>query len=101
VINANPVLSEEYMVLPLSARAAVRWEVLSDQKEKRPRLFSPGRLGSPPPELPNYEMDVRSAAQLCKRHFGNAVSRRLDAVNSSGLKPDILAQRLEALRHLN
>jgi hypothetical protein len=25
--------------------------------KKRPELFSSGRLGSPPPELPNHEMD--------------------------------------------
>ena len=26
--------------------------------KKRPGLFSQGRLGSPPPELPNHEMDT-------------------------------------------
>src|ERR1700733_1053757 len=34
-------------------------------------LFSPGRLGSPPPELPNHEMDIRFRLTLCKHHFGN------------------------------
>ena len=40
-------------------------------KKKRPELFSSGRLGSPPPELPNHEMDSRELAIRCKRHFGN------------------------------
>jgi len=44
------------------------------KKEKRPRLFSPGRLGSPPPELPNHEMDIKILLTFRKRHFGNAVS---------------------------
>jgi len=48
-----------------------------DKKEKRPRPFSLGRLGSPPPELPNHELDIRFAAILCKRHFGNAISGEL------------------------
>src|ERR1039458_7457986 len=49
------------------------------QSKKRPRLFSPGRLGisSPPPELPNHEMDIKSPPVLCKRHLGNLVSAEL------------------------
>jgi hypothetical protein len=39
--------------------------------KKRPKLFSLGRLGSPPPELPNYETDTRWGLVECKRHFGN------------------------------
>src|ERR1700733_9479271 len=39
--------------------------------KKRPRLFSQGRLGSPPPELPNHRMDTKELLILCKRHFGN------------------------------
>src|ERR1700733_4578020 len=46
----------------------------SAAKKKRPRLFSPGRLGSPPPELPNHEMDIRVLLIRCKRHFGNQLS---------------------------
>lgn len=41
------------------------------QTKKRLGLFSPRRLGSPPPELPNYEMDTSELLILCKRHFGN------------------------------
>lgn len=41
------------------------------QIKKRPELFSSGRLGSPPPELPNHTMDTRATALACKRHFGN------------------------------
>jgi len=40
--------------------------------KKRPELFSSGRLGSPPPELPNHEMHTRATACCCKRHFGNS-----------------------------
>ncbi len=40
-------------------------------KKKRPELLSSGRLGSPPPELPNHEMDGKEQLILCKRHFGN------------------------------
>src|SRR5579863_5181834 len=39
--------------------------------KKRLGLFSPRRLGSPPPELPNHEMDTKELLILCKRHFGN------------------------------
>jgi hypothetical protein len=47
-------------------------------KEKAPSTFSsPGRLGSPPPELPNHEMDIKILFVLCKRHFGNSVSGKL------------------------
>jgi hypothetical protein len=50
----------------------------SERKEKAPSTFSsPGRLGSPPPELPNHEMDIRIPFILCKRHFGNSVSGKL------------------------
>ena len=42
--------------------------------KKRPRLFSQGRPGSPPPELPNHEMDIKELLILCKRHFGNGDS---------------------------
>ena len=50
-----------------------------EQNKKRPQLFSPGRLGisSPPPELPNHEMDIKSPPILCKRHLGNLVSAEL------------------------
>ena len=41
--------------------------------KKRPRLFSPGRPGSPPPELPNYDLDSRVPPYTCKRHFGNGI----------------------------
>ncbi len=43
----------------------------SDKQKKRPELFSSGRLGSPPPELPNHEMDSSELVIQCKRHFGN------------------------------
>jgi hypothetical protein len=47
-------------------------ELLAGVKtKKRPRLFSPRRLGSPPPELPNYKMNRNELLILCKRHFGN------------------------------
>ena len=48
-----------------------------DQIKKRPGLFSQGRLGSPPPELPNHEMDTIGLNILCKRHFGNGVCPEL------------------------
>jgi hypothetical protein len=41
--------------------------------KKRPELFSSGRLGSPPPELPNHEMDTSELPIECKRHFGNGI----------------------------
>src|SRR5579862_5355551 len=43
----------------------------SEGKKKRLELFSSRRLGSPPPELPNHEMDVKEGLISCKRHFGN------------------------------
>src|SRR5579862_80377 len=43
----------------------------SEGKKKRLELFSSRRLGSPPPELPNHEMDVKEGIISCKRHFGN------------------------------
>jgi len=46
--------------------------------KKRPRLFSPGRLGSPPPELPNYDLDSRVPSYTCKRHFGNGIGAALE-----------------------
>src|SRR5437879_1320487 len=48
--------------------------------KKRPGLFSQGRLGSPPPELPNHEMDSRELLIRCKRHFGNRIFPDRDAV---------------------
>ena len=30
-------------------------------------------LGSPPPELPNHEMDINEPLIECKRHFGNEI----------------------------
>jgi hypothetical protein len=36
--------------------------------KKRPELLSSGRHGSPPPELPNYEMDSKARAEGCKRN---------------------------------
>jgi RimJ/RimL family protein N-acetyltransferase len=56
----------------------VKGEWLSP-KEKAPRPFSPGRLGSPPPELPNYELDTRDGQYCCKHHFGNGISAKLKA----------------------
>ena len=51
---------------------------IQDEKEKRPRLFQvQDALGSPPPELPNHEMDIKIPLMLCKRHFGNSVSAKL------------------------
>jgi hypothetical protein len=47
------------------------------KKKKRPGPFSQGRLGSPPPELPNHELDSRFRLTLCKRHFGNSISAEL------------------------
>jgi hypothetical protein len=47
------------------------------QNKKRPGLFSQGRLGSPPPELPNHEMDTIGTTISCKRHFGNEVCPEL------------------------
>jgi hypothetical protein len=44
---------------------------LAAKYKKRPELFSSGRLGSPPPELPNHESDTRLGLWGCKRHFGN------------------------------
>jgi hypothetical protein len=44
---------------------------LVKRTKKRLRPFSPRRLGSPPPELPNYEMDIKELPMGCKRHFGN------------------------------
>jgi hypothetical protein len=39
--------------------------------KKRPGPFGLGRLGSPPPELPNHDSDIRSSPCLCKCHLGN------------------------------
>jgi hypothetical protein len=52
--------------------------------KKRPRLFSPGRLGSPPPELPNHVIDTRGDPFLCKRHFGNSICGKLFAFAHAG-----------------
>ena len=51
------------------------WLLRKRAIKKRPRLFSPGRLGSPPPELPNHEMDIIELPIWCKRHFGNQLVR--------------------------
>ena len=48
---------------------------LGKAQKKRPELFSSGRPGSPPPELPNHEMDTRACPFCCKRHFGNPQTR--------------------------
>src|ERR1700688_296249 len=54
-----------------------RWDALIrgnnelKARKKRLGLFSPRRLGSPPPELPNHEMDTKELLIVCKRHFGN------------------------------
>ena len=40
---------------------AVRSRVATNKK--RPKLFSSGRLGSPPPELPNHDWIVGGASQ--------------------------------------
>jgi hypothetical protein len=44
---------------------------IGHKNKKRPKLFSLGRLGSPPPELPNHESDTRWGPKQCKHHFGN------------------------------
>src|ERR1700722_12000721 len=73
-------------------------------KKKRPRLFSPGRLGSPPPELPNHEMDISEVLILCKRHFGNEDFLRLGRVLNwngqvnEGLKLNLGSMLVAALR---
>src|SRR5208282_1266496 len=54
----------------IARRAAAARSKLS-RKKKRPRPFSPGRLGSPPPELPNHEINLKIHFILCKRHFSN------------------------------
>jgi hypothetical protein len=41
----------------------MNWEMQG--KKKRLGLCSPRRLGSPPPELPNHEMDIREALIEC------------------------------------
>src|SRR5260370_21207788 len=48
--------------------------------KKRLGLFSRRRLGSPPPELPNHEMDSRELLIRCKRHFGNRIFRSCEIV---------------------
>jgi hypothetical protein len=50
-------------------RAAFRYALYKNKKASRP--FSRGRLGSPPPELPNHVMDSKSGRVSCKRHLGN------------------------------
>ncbi len=52
------------------------------RQKKRPKLFSLGRLGSPPPELPNHELDTKATLSACKCHFGNAL-RRLQVMRGS------------------
>src|ERR1700683_2477281 len=47
------------------------WVALTRANKKRPELCSPRRLGSPPPELPNHEMDISELVVSCKRHFSN------------------------------
>jgi len=45
-----------------------QWRGRQGKKEKSPRLFSPGRLGSPPSELPNHETDISGGpAGACPR----------------------------------
>jgi hypothetical protein len=46
-------------------------------KEKAPATFKSGRLGSPPPELPNHRMDTKSGLISRKRHFSNPISAKL------------------------
>jgi hypothetical protein len=43
----------------------------SHKIKRRPELFSSGRLGSPPPELPNHDTHTRLGAPECKCHFRN------------------------------
>src|ERR1700691_4245514 len=56
------------------------WLLRKRAIKKRPRLFSPGRLGSPPPELPNHEMDTIELPVWCKRHFGNQLVRVIEGL---------------------
>jgi len=42
-------------------------------KKKAPEPLSSGRLGSPPPELPNHEGDTKAGRSGCKRHFSNEI----------------------------
>jgi len=55
----------------VSGKAVPGLDVSRPAIKKRPELFSAGRPGSPPPELPNHELDTRPAPSWCKRHFGN------------------------------
>jgi hypothetical protein len=48
-----------------------------DKKSALDFSVSDARQGSPPPELPNHEMDIRSASILCKRNLGNFISAEL------------------------
>jgi hypothetical protein len=57
---------EDFSGGPRDFRKLTQAQILSTSKcshretiKKRLRLFSPRRLGSPPPELPNHEMDVK------------------------------------------
>ena len=63
-----------------TTEVAVPTLVPTGNEKKRPELYSSGRLGSPPPELPNYKMDVSEVQIECKRHFGNRVLAVLEAV---------------------
>src|SRR6266853_4301749 len=63
---------------------ALPWRLSGFKKaiKKRPGLFSQGRPGSPPPELPNHDLDSRSSPLWCKRHFGNAEFLAVTAIAS-------------------
>jgi hypothetical protein len=67
----------------------------SSKNKKRPERFSSGRLGSPPPELPNHELDSRRSPHRCKRHFGNSFISRSHIENGGGSKVWVTAKILE------
>jgi len=83
--KSNRIAGSEYLShgwrLADTARRAVDRSRVSRykfRKKKRPDFsVEDARQGSPPPELPNHEMDIRSAPNLCKRNLGNFVSAEL------------------------
>ena len=85
-VNQLPAEVPEACTPPAGRGGLPHWSIAGialcwhGHKKQRPRLFNRGRLGSPPPELPNYEMDIRVLPILCKRHLGNSSSAELRKV---------------------
>jgi len=66
-------------------RVVEKGGVSAEKAKKRPSAYSaPGRLGSPPPELPNHNSDIRASETFRKYNFRN--SPRLEVTSACSPK---------------